>query len=370
MAAPALPQPRTTSARASGAAPAGSAPEGRAARPRAAGVRWGWIAGSAVLLGLALLLSLGVGARALDPSTVWAALTSTDPAGGGSVSGDHAVVLNRIPRTLAGLLVGLCLGLAGAVMQGVTRNPLADPGVLGINAGAALAVVVGIHAFGIASITGFIWFAFAGALAASLAVYAVASLGREGATPVKLSIAGAALTAGLTSLLSVVLLGSSETLERFRFWQVGGIAGRGLDQLAAAAPFAAAGVLLALGGARALNGLALGDDLARGLGIRIGAARAAGAGAAVLLCGTATAVAGPIGFVGLVVPHLARLLVGGDYRWLLPTTALLAPALVLAADVVGRVVLLPGEVPAGIMTALVGAPVFVALVRARKGAGL
>jgi iron complex transport system permease protein len=306
-----------------------------------------------------------VGARAVPVPEVWAALTAADPG-----SGDHAVVLSRVPRTLAGLLVGVCLGLAGALMQGVTRNPLADPGVLGINAGAALAVVVGIHLAGISTIPGFIGAAFAGALAAAVAVYAVASLGRGGPTPVTLSIAGAALTAGLASLTSVALLGSSETLERFRFWQVGGIAGRGLGELAAAAPFALAGALVALGSARALNGLALGDDVARGLGLRVGAARAAGGAAAVLLCATATAVAGPIGFVGLVVPHLARLVAGGDYRWLLPTTALLAPALVLAADTAGRVVLLPGEVPAGIMTALVGAPVFVALVRGRKGAAL
>ncbi|NUP74727.1 MAG: iron chelate uptake ABC transporter family permease subunit [Sinomonas sp.] len=342
------------------APPAPAAP----ARPRASR-RWLWVVGCAVVLAVATALSLMVGARAVEPSAVWSALAAPDPG-----NGDHAVVLSRVPRTLAGILVGTSLGLAGAVMQGATRNPLADPGVLGINAGAAFAVVVGIHAFGLSTLPGFIWCAFTGALAASLAVYAVGSLGRGGATPVKLAIAGAALNAGLGSLLSVVLLGSSETLERFRFWQVGGIAGRGLDQLAAAAPFATVGVVLALGLARPLNGLALGDDLARGLGIRVGASRAAATGAAVLLCGTATAVAGPIGFVGLVVPHLVRHLVGGDYRWLVTTTALLGPALVLAADVVGRVVLLPGEVPAGIMTALVGAPVFVALVRARKGTRL
>jgi iron complex transport system permease protein len=307
--------------------------------------------------------SLAVGARGLSLETVWQALTRFNPA-----DGDHAVVHARIPRTVLGLLAGAALGLAGAAMQGVARNPLADPGIIGVNAGAALAVVTGIYVFGISSLTGYVWFAFIGAAVAALVVYLIASAGRDGATPVKLALAGAALSAGLFSLMNVILVSSQDTLDRFRFWQVGGIAGRDWSVVLPGLPFLAVGALIVLLTGRVLNSLALGDDVARGLGQNVGLARAVTALGIVLLCGSATALAGPIGFVGLVVPHAVRSLTGPDYRWILPVSAVLAPALLLVSDVVGRVILLPGEVPAGIMTALIGAPVFVWLVRSGKGA--
>jgi iron complex transport system permease protein len=334
--------------------------KGRAPGPRAA-----WLLAAVVVLVVVCAVSLAVGARGLSLETVWQALTRFDPA-----NGDHAVVHARIPRTALGLLAGAALGMAGAAMQGVARNPLADPGIIGVNAGAALAVVTGIYVFGVSSLTGYIWFAFIGAAAAAVVVYLIASMGRDGATPVKLALAGAALSAGLFSLMNVILVSSQDTLDRFRFWQVGGIAGRDWSVVLPGLPFLIVGALIVLLAGRVLNSLALGDDVARGLGQNVGLARAVTALGIVLLCGSATALAGPIGFVGLVVPHAVRSLTGPDYRWILPFSAVLAPVLLLVSDIVGRVVLLPGEVPAGIMTALVGAPVFVWLVRRGKGAGL
>jgi len=324
-----------------------------------------WLLAAVVVLVLLAAASLAVGARDVPLATVWQALTGFDPG-----NGNHAVVQARIPRTVLGLLAGAALGLAGAAMQGVARNPLADPGIIGVNAGAALAVVTGIYVFGITRFAGYVWFAFAGAAAAAVVVYLVASLGREGATPVKLALAGAALSAGLSSLMNIILVSSQDTLDRFRFWQVGGVAGRDWSVLLPGLPFLAAGALVVLLAGRTLNGLALGEDIARGLGQRVGLSRAVIALGIVLLCGTATALAGPIGFVGLVVPHAVRFLTGPDYRWILPFSLIAAPALLLGADIFGRVVLLPGEVPAGIMTALLGAPVFVWLIRRGKGAGL
>ncbi|MET1021163.1 MAG: iron chelate uptake ABC transporter family permease subunit [Arthrobacter sp.] len=339
------------------------APKRRVTRVR--GRRALWLLASVVVLALATAASLAIGARGLALDTVWQALTQSDPG-----DGDHAVVHARIPRTVLGLLAGGALGLAGAAMQGVARNPLADPGIIGVNAGAALAVVTGIYVFGVASLAGYIWFAFVGAAAAAALVYLIASLGRDGATPVKLALAGAALSAGLFSLMNVILVSSRDTLDRFRFWQVGGIAGRDWSVILPALPFLLLGAAIVLATGRILNNLALGDDAARGLGQRVGLARGVSALGIVLLCGSATALAGPVGFVGLIIPHAVRLLTGPDYRWILPFSLILAPALLLSADVIGRVILLPGEVPAGIMTALLGAPVFVWLVRRGKGAGL
>ncbi|MET4096213.1 iron chelate uptake ABC transporter family permease subunit [Arthrobacter sp. UYCu712] len=355
--------PLTTTA---GSTAARSAPDPAvAASAPARGPRLLWLLAAVVVLALVTLASFAIGARGLALETVWQALTQFDPA-----NGDHAVVHARIPRTVLGLLAGGALGLAGAAMQGVTRNPLADPGIIGINAGAALAVVTGIYVFGVTSLTGYIWFAFIGAAAAAVVVYLIASFGREGATPVKLALAGAALSAGLFSLMNVILVSSRDTLDRFRFWQVGGIAGRDWSVILPGLPFLLLGAAIVLVTGRILNNLALGDDIARGLGQRVGLSRGITALGIVLLCGSATALAGPIGFVGLIIPHAVRFLTGPDYRWILPFSLVLAPALLLGADVIGRVILLPGEVPAGIMTALVGAPVFVWLVRRSKGAGL
>jgi iron complex transport system permease protein len=358
--------PLTTTAPGTGARSATDRPAPVQTGPGAGrGPQLAWLLAAVAVLAIVTAASLAIGARGLAGGVVWDALTRFDP-----TNGDHAVVRARIPRTALGLLAGGALGLAGAAMQGVTRNPLADPGIIGVNAGAALAVVTGIYVFGVTSLTGYIWFAFIGAAAAAAVVYLIASLGGDGATPVKLALAGAALSAGLYSLMNVILVSSRDTLDRFRFWQVGGIAGRDWAVVLPGLPFLAAGALLVLFTGRILNSLALGDDIARGLGLRVGPARGLTALGIVLLCGAATALAGPIGFVGLVIPHAVRFLAGPDYRWILPFSLILAPALLLAADVAGRVILLPGEVPAGIMTALVGAPVFVWLVRRGKAAGL
>ncbi|WP_206518046.1 iron ABC transporter permease [Rhodococcus sp. X156] len=325
------------------------------------------MAGSAALV-LALLvlavvcvLSLKYGARTVAWSTVWQAWTDHDPA-----DTDHTVVRARLPRTVVAVAVGAALGLAGAAMQGLARNPLADPGILGINAGASLAVVIALFVFGLSSLQAYIWFALAGAAVAGVVVYTVASIGREGATPVKLALAGAAFNAGIVSLTSAVLVSSRQTLDTFRFWQVGAVAGRGWDEVRTVAPFLLVGLLLTLATGRVLNALALGDDVARGLGQRVGLTRVVTGLGVVLLCGGATALAGPIGFVGLVVPHILRGFVAGDYRWILPGSALLGAVLVVVADIIGRVALPPGEVPAGVMTAVIGGPVFVWLVRRRK----
>ena len=324
-----------------------------------------WIVVLAAVLGMLVLASLAVGARGTAPSTVLDAMLHFDP-----TNGDHGVIYSRLLRTVAGLVVGGSLGLAGTSMQGVARNPLADPGILGINAGASLAVVAGIFFFGATSVSNYLWFAFGGSAVAAVVVYSVASLGRSGATPVKLALAGAAIAAGMGSLMSAMLVTSQDSLELFRRWQVGALAGSSWESITAVLPFVLVGVAVLLFTGRLLNSLALGDDTARGLGQRPGAGRAVSACGIVLLCGSATALVGPIAFIGLVVPHLLRSLVGPDYRWLLPLSLLAAPAVLLLADVVGRVILLPGEVPAGILTAMMGAPVFIAVVRRGKRAEL
>ncbi|WP_104091066.1 iron ABC transporter permease [Arthrobacter sp. GMC3] len=324
-----------------------------------------WLLVLVAALAAICLVSLAVGARNIPLPTVLDALLNFDPA-----NGDHAVVRSRLVRTAAGLVVGLSLGLAGTSMQGVARNPLADPGILGVNAGASLAVVSGIFFFGATNVSSYLWFAFLGSAVAAVVVYAVASLGRTGATPVKLALAGAAMAAGMGSLMSAMLVSSQQSLDLFRIWQVGALAGKSWDSIVAVLPFVVVGALILLFTGRLLNTLALGDDMARGLGQRPGLGRAISAVGIVLLCGSATALAGPIGFIGLVVPHLLRGLVGPDYRWLLPLSLVVAPSVLLLADVVGRVILLPSEVPAGILAAMLGAPVFIAVVRRGKAAEL
>jgi iron complex transport system permease protein len=281
----------------------------------------------------------------------------------------HAVYAARIARTALALAVGGALGLAGALMQGLTRNPLADPGILGVNAGASFAMVLAISFFGASTLSEYLWFALAGAALAAVLVHAIASVGRAGATPVTLAIAGAALTAALTCWTSGLLLADRRTLDVFRFWQVGTVGGRGYDVLLVGLPFLVVGLVLALASAPLLNTLALGDDLARGLGRRTGADRAVVGLAIVLLAGTATALAGPIAFVGLIVPHAVRAVMGPDHVRVLPFSMAYGAVLTVAADVLGRVVLPPTEVQVGIMTAVVGVPVFLHLVRrGRMGA--
>lgn len=331
----------------------------------------GWARGAGVavaagVLGLVVFASIAYGSKAIDLGVVIEAFLDHDP-----TIDDHIIIRSlRVPRTLIGVGVGAALGLAGAVMQGVTRNPLADPGIFGIEAGAALAVVVGIHVFGVGSLTGYVWFAFAGAAVASVVVYGMGSLGRGGATPVKLALAGAAMAALLSSLTSAILIIDVTTLDQFRFWAVGSLAGRDSAVIEQVAPFLAVGALLALASGRALNTLALGDDVARSLGQRVHLARATSALAVIVCSGAAVAAAGPIGFVGLTIPHVARAICGPDYRWILPWSIVLGPILLLGADVLGRIVARPGELQVGIVTAFVGAPFFIALVRRRKLAEL
>ncbi len=308
--------------------------------------------GVAVLvLLLVVVASLALGARDVPLGAVVDALTARVPG-----DNDHNVVLDqRLPRTAVGLLVGAALGLAGTLMQGVTRNPLADPGLLGINAGASLFVVLAITLLGVTSPVSYVWFAFAGAAAATLLVYGIGAAGRHGATPVKLALVGTALTAGITSLLTLLLLSSTTATNAYRFWSVGSLAGRGTGESAGVVltllPVLAAGALLALLCGRSLNLLSMGDDLARGLGLNVPLARLVAFLAAVLLAGGATALAGPVVFVGLVVPHVVRPLTGPDYRWVLPFAVVVGPVLLLAADVVGRLVARPGELEVGLVVA-------------------
>lgn len=319
-----------------------------------------------VVLGLAVVLSLGVGARPIAPNIVWTALVSPD-----SGNADHVVILTqRIPRTVIGLLAGAALAVAGAIMQGLTRNPLADPGLLGINAGASVAVLAAITVFGIVAPAGFVWFAFVGAAVAAVVVAVIGSRGPDGASPAKLALTGAAVTAGLTAVSMLILTTQTVALEIYRYWSVGALTARGLDTVAVVLVPLLVGLVLAALSVRGLNLIALGDDTARGLGHDVTRTRALGIVAAVLLCGGATAIAGPIVFLGLMVPHAVRAIVGDDYRWLLVIGVPLGAALLVIADVLGRIIALPGEVQAGIIVAFVGAPVLIALVLSRRQVSL
>ena len=319
----------------------------------------------AVILGAVVLCSIAVGAKSIPVGDVVAGLFGDD----GSESA--AIVRElRVPRTLVGLAVGVALGLAGALMQALTRNPLADPGILGVEAGAAAAIVIAIGLLGLTEPRAYIWFSFLGAAVASIVVYLLGSHGRAGATPVRLALAGTAVTFALTAFTNGVTLLDPEAFDEYRHWVVGSLAGRDMQILAEVGPFLLAGVLFALVLARPLNALALGDDQGRALGARVGRTRALGAVSITLMCGAATAVAGPIVFVGLTVPHMARAIVGPDQRWVLAYSALLAPILLLTADIIGRVVISPAELEVGIVTALIGAPVFIALVRRKRIAQL
>jgi iron complex transport system permease protein len=331
-----------------------------AAPRRPAGVRTLWLLAALLVLAAVMVASLAYGSRDVPWADVQAAIGGADGTLG------EAAAAKRIPRTLLAVVIGAALALSGAVMQGVTRNPLADPGILGVNMGASLAVVTGVAFFGLTSPTSYIWVAIVGAAASALFVYTVGTLGRGGATPLKLALAGAATSAAFASLVSAVVLPRNDIAGSFRLWQIGGVGGASYERIGQVLPFLAAGFLLCLLSARALNSLALGDELAAGLGERVALVRAVAALGAVLLCGAATAVAGPIAFVGLVVPHTCRLLVGVDHRWLLPLSMLLGAVLLTAADVVGRVVARPSEIDVGIVTALIGAPFFIYIVRRQK----
>lgn len=314
---------------------------------------------AAVAIGV--LLSITIGSKSVPLADAWHAITA--PTG---TENDIVIRSLRLPRTALGVMAGIALGVAGALMQGHTRNPLADPGLLGVTNGAAFFVVIGIYVFGVGSLYGYVWFAFAGALAASVAVFLLGSVGRGGPTPVTLALAGAAVSALLAALTSAVVLIDVQTLDAYRFWAVGSLAGRDVEIAGQVIWFLGAGALLGLAGAPALNALSLGEDVARSLGHSVQRTRVMGVVAITLLAGSATAACGPIAFVGLVVPHVVRSFTGPDYRWLLPASALAGGALLLVADVIGRVVVRPGELQVGIVLALIGGPFFVWLVRRRK----
>nr|WP_203620486.1 iron chelate uptake ABC transporter family permease subunit [Streptomyces anulatus] len=324
--------------------------------------------GLLVLTGLLLLLvvlSTWIGTKDTTLGQVWTALWNDD----GSYATDVIRQL-RLPRTLVGLMTGAALGVAGAVMQAVTRNPLADPGLLGVNAGASAAVVFGIGVVGLAGFGSLVWFSFVGAALTTVIVYVLGASGRAGPTPVRLALAGAAVSASLSGVIAGLTVFDSATYDYLRFWMVGSLAGREPELVVQLLPFVAVGLVIALLLARPLNSLALGEELGRALGARIARTRIAAVIAVTLLCGAATAAAGPIGFVGLVVPLVARWLTGPDLRWVLPYSMLLAPVLLLVSDIIGRVALPGDELEVGAVTAVIGAPVFIAMVCRRKEASL
>ncbi|MGW2935845.1 FecCD family ABC transporter permease [Streptomyces sp. NPDC001156] len=317
---------------------------------------------SLLTLALVALASIAIGAKGLSPAQVWHGLFHD--------SGTYAdvVVGERLARTALGLLAGAALGLSGAVLQALTRNPLADPGLLGINAGASAAVVTAITYFGVTSLSGYVWFAFLGAAAVGALVWFLG--GSRGATPVRLALAGTAISAALYGYLQAVMITDDAALGKMRFWTVGSLASATDSTITQVLPFLLAGTVVALALARPLNAVAMGDDTARALGANLDRTRALSMAAATVLCGAATAACGPIAFVGLMVPHAVRSFTGPDLRWILPYAAVLSPVLLLGADVLGRVVARPAELQVGIVTAVIGGPVFIFLVRRRRTAQL
>jgi len=311
-----------------------------------------------VVLAVVCLLSIALGTRNISLGTVWDAFwhyTDTD---------DQAIVRDlRVPRTVLGLLAGVAFGLSGAVIQAVTRNPLADTQILGVNSGAGLFVVFAVGVLGLTDLSQYLWFGFAGVAFALTLVYLLGSVGRAGATPIRLTLAGVALGAVLDGVSSGIRLVRPRAFDYLRFWDVGTLAGRPLQVATTILPFIVAGTVLALIVARSLNAVALGDDLARTLGASIARTRVLAMVSVMLLAGAATAAVGPIGFVGLMIPHVVRWMVGPDQRWIFVYTIVCAPILLLLADIVGRLVVRPGELRVGIVTAFVGAPVLIWWIR-------
>ena len=307
------------------------------------------------------ILSVCFGVRAVSIDDIFAALAGQDD------TLAQAAIIKRLPRTVLALLIGAALALSGATMQAVTRNPIADPGILGVSNGASLAVVLGLAFVGLTNPYGQMALAIAGAAVAATFVYTVGSLGRGGATPLKLALAGAATSAAFASLISAIMLPRVDLLQAFQSWQIGGVGGAEWPRIAITAPVLALGALICVASARGMNSLALGDDMAKGLGEHVFRTRLMSALGAVILAGAATAIAGPIGFVGLVIPHVCRMLIGTDHRWLLPFSALAGAALLLASDIIGRVIAPSSEeIQVGIITAIIGAPFFIWIVRRTK----
>ncbi|MBD8103694.1 iron chelate uptake ABC transporter family permease subunit [Plantibacter sp. CFBP 8775] len=316
-------------------------------------------------LAVAVLLSLFVGANPIAPDDVRAALLGT-----GSDEADFVVWDQRVPRTVAALAVGAALGVAGALMQAFTRNPLADPGILGVNAGAGFAVAVGLAFLGVRAPGDIAWLACGGALVVTLVVYAIGSGGREQSSTARLTVTGVAFGAVLAGLTTGIAITHPDAFDRMRGWNAGSLLERDLGVVVPVLPFLAVGLVLAAASARSLNAIALGPDVARAQGVSVTRSRILVLAAVTLLAGGATAIAGPIAFVGLVVPHLVRWSVGNDQRRILGGSVLVGCVLVLCSDVVGRIAVLPGEMPVGLVTAFVGAPVLIALARRRTASGL
>ena len=314
-----------------------------------------------MMLALSIFLSVAFGARTTTMETVLRTIFDKT-----FESFEANVVRARIPRTVFGVLAGAGLGVSGVLMQAITRNPIADPGILGVNTGASLAVVVGMAFFHISAGTEYVLLSFIGAIVTAVFVYSIASFGYGGVTPMKLALAGAATSTALGSLVNTIMMPNDRVMDQFRFWQVGSIGGTGWDEIKIIMPYILAGIAIAIILAPALNAMALGDEMATGLGINVKLVRGIAAFSGVLLCSTVTAFAGPIGFVGLMIPHLMKLLVGQDYRCIVPMSALGGSCLLVLADVIGRVLGRPGELEVGVVTAMIGAPVFVAIVRKAK----
>ena len=317
------------------------------------------------LLAIAVALSLLIGAGDIAPADVWRAIV------GGGDAHDNAVLWElRIPRTAVALVVGAALGVCGALIQAYTRNPLADPGILGVNAGAALAITLAIALVGVGSPETVVWFAFIGALVVTVLVYAVGSAGPGQATPEKLTLAGVAIAAVLAGVTDMITSKNPAIFAGSLSWSIGSVGGRSLEVLAAITPFIVVGLILAFVLARPLNALGLGDDLGRSLGAHPGRTRMGTVAAVTVLAGGATALAGPIAFVGLMVPHAVRWFTGPDQRWIIPGSAIAAAILLIVSDIVGRIALPSGELPVGLVTAFIGAPVLIVLARRRGARGL
>ena len=310
------------------------------------------------LLSIMVIFSISLGAKSIAFSKVADVLLGNDPD-----SLEAAIILQRIPRTVFGILAGGALGISGALMQSITRNPIADPSILGVNTGASLFVVVGIAFFNITVAYQYIWLAIIGAGVTAVFVYSVASMGKDGATPLKLALSGSAVSIVLGSLVSTIMLPNNRVMEAFRFWQVGSIGSATRENIMLISPFLIVGFIISMFISRYLNNLALGDETATALGTNVVMTRTIGALSSVLLCGATTALAGPIGFVGLIIPHIIRLIFGSEMSKMLPLSFLGSAILMLISDIIGRIISLPGETEVGIVTAVLGAPVFILAIR-------